>query len=199
MKKQKHQTLKRLQFVHGFNEDDSGANSIDKLIPKLQGRNVETINVDYGHFNLLDVFGHNDTVAKLIASYTKPGDIGIGYSNGCAVLLKAAQQGAPFKRLIFINPALKSDIEIPPGIECVDVFFTDSDIPTRFAKYLRMMPFTPKNFIWGEMGRTGYTGQDERVINLDMSNYIVGHNGAFVDEEALNLVASMINEKIKRT
>jgi hypothetical protein len=156
--------------VHGFNVTDGGQRTTDRLLPHLQKAGYKTLQHDYGYFGLIQVRLCNGGVAEAIKSITQRGDIGIGHSNGCAILAEAAKRGAPFKGLVFIHPALDDDYLVAPQVEWVHVYHSDKDQAVWFAKLLRF------NHPWGAMGRTGYTGSDERYLNFNDDE---PHSGTF--------------------
>lgn len=163
----------KMNFVlaHGFNVSDGGAGSIDRLLPFLPGTIQQA---DYGWTFRARVRLCNKNIAKTIAGMALPRSIGIGHSNGCALLLLAAKYGAPIRHLIFINPALDNDIDIPLQVDRVDVYHTDEDDAVKWAKYI---PFS----IWGDMGREGYKGEDSRVFNHSGTKLFgaTGHSDIF--------------------
>lgn len=163
-------------LVHGFNVRDGGKDTIDTLIPFLKTLNLNTVEHNYGHFNIVDVIRKNDVVASRVKNKVIDGDIGIGHSNGCAILVKSAIQGACFKTLILINPALDKKFEFPPNIEKIHVIHNSYDKPVVAAKWLRRLVFWRNSFLWGEMGNTGYKGNDPRVNNIKLFQK---HSGAF--------------------
>jgi hypothetical protein len=104
--------------------------------------------------------------------------IGIGHSNGCALLYRAVKVGAPFDKLIFLNPALDRGKKFPEQVKQIHVFYTPHDKPTRISRWLLWHP-------WGNMGQKGSSSDDLRIINWDMSvGFIKGsevksHGGVF--------------------
>ena len=159
-------------FCHGFNVRDNGAGTIDQLIPYVEHRNV--LHGDYGHFNLLGVRYYNKNVARTIAGMTPPDTIGVGHSNGCAVLLMAAEFGAKLDRLILINPALDKDTVFPQQIKRIDIFHNKYDNTVWWSKWL-------PNHVWGAMGKDGSTTGDYRVHNHETHELfgIKGHSAIF--------------------
>lgn len=167
--------MKNYILAHGFNVKDGGKGTVDKLVPLLNGRVQQA---DYGWFGLSSVLLHNDKIAQMITGMATPDSVGIGHSNGCALLVKAAQNGTRFKRLILINPALQDDIEIPSTVGKVYVLHNKFDLPVKAARLLNW--FVPgRNFLWGQMGNSGYQGDDPRVVNLNLSDYVNGHSAVF--------------------
>ncbi len=182
-------TTKRAILVHGFNVTDGGAGSIDTLSNLLAAMNMRVKQFDYGWLFIFGVLFKNKKIAKELKAIVKPGDVGIGHSNGCALLLKAAVGGAPFKTLIFINPALESDALIPDHVEQVLVFYTHGDKAVKAAKWARIsIGWLFRGFQWGEMGAVGYTGKDDdnRVTNINLDKYSHSHSGIFATAVSRN-------------
>ena len=146
-------------LVHGFNVSDGGKASIDRLKPYLYDHNV--IEFDYGWLGFFGVRFNKKKRAMKLVRMTPDGAVGIGHSNGCLELIRACKLGAKYKRLIFVNPALDNDIEIPEQLERVDVYYHPDDTVVTLSKF---RPF----LYWGDMGRVGYQGCDDRVVNHDV-------------------------------
>lgn len=152
--------LTRLHVVHGFNVRDGGAQTVDRLRAHGEAARLFWHQHDYGRIGLCGVRDRGLKIAREIARQVRPGDWGLGHSNGCMELLEAAWQGARFDRLIFINPALDSDAPAPWHTRRIDVWHVPGDLAVTLARYL---PFHP----WGAMGSTGYTGRDARWRNFN--------------------------------
>lgn len=174
----------KLVFVHGFNVRDNGKATIDTLKPFLSDHKI--FEADYGLIGLIGVRTFGKKIARIISGMTPDGAIGIGHSNGCMELIRACEMGAPFDRLIFINPALDNDVDIPAQLNRVDVLHNLEDDVVTLSKWL------PWHY-WGDMGKIGYTGLDARVHNHEtqMLFNVEGHSGVFSRPEAL---ASFIQE-----
>jgi hypothetical protein len=101
----------------------------------------------------------NPRIVRQLISRVGPNDIGLGHSNGCLLLHMAAHFGAPFKGLVYLNPALSSNVPIAPQVKFVHVYSNDGDHAVKFAGILRLLaPWAPLGDpIWGDMGVRGYT------------------------------------------
>jgi len=155
-------------LVHGVNVRDGGRGTTDRLIPFLEAAGLDVLQYDYGWTFVLGARLWNGRRARRVrelAAHSADGAVGVGHSNGCAVLWEACRRGAEFGSLVFINPALDRRAAIPPQVHQVDVFWTEDDVPTRISRFL------PWN-IWGDMGARGYRGQDARGVNWDMKHGI---------------------------
>jgi len=165
--------MSTIVLAHGFNVKDGGKKTIDKLLPFLNKHAV--LQADYGFFNLFGVRFFNKHIARVVAGMTPYGSIGIGHSNGCDILVKSCNAGAPFSRLILINPALDRDTEFPLGdLVRVDVLHNVDD---HVVDKARLFLFHP----WGDMGRVGYQGKDARVRNHETKSLlnVSGHSEVF--------------------
>jgi hypothetical protein len=148
-------------LVHGFNVKDGGEATVGWLKPVLEEAGYKAVMVRYGWLFRLRVRLCNSRLAKLWGSVAEPGSIAIGHSNGCDLIVRAAQEGAPFKKTILFNPALNSDTVFPVIFEEISVFYSPSDSATRLAKWI---PWSR----WGDMGTTGYDGEpDTRVVSFN--------------------------------
>lgn len=161
-------------FIHGA-FDPNGVRFIDWLAPffKDEGWATDTT-FDYGWTGIFSALLFNDRWARLLAGRVRPGDIGVGHSNGCAVLARAAEMGAPFDELIFLHPALDRRADIAPHVRRITVLHAPHEIPTLLARFI---PFHP----WGDMGRVGYRGKDPRFVNINTETAnehpVFGHTG----------------------
>lgn len=161
-------------FIHGA-FDPNGSRFIDWLAPYFGERGYATnTKFDYGWTGIFSAFFLNDRWARLLTAQVRPGDIGVGHSNGCAILARATDLGAPFRELLFLHPALDRGARIDPHVERITVFHAPSEIPTLLARFIPMHP-------WGDMGRVGYRGSDPRFvsINTETANEhpVFGHTG----------------------
>lgn len=155
----------------GFNDKSGGADNVKKLWPYLPYHHQDG---GYGYFNRFSVRFYNDNIAQVIAGMTLDDSVGLGYSNGCDILIKACERGAKFRHLVLFNPALNSDFKVPFQVERVDVFHNEGDRATALAKWI---PFSS----WGDAGNVGYTGKDKRVFNHDEKALYgaLGHGASF--------------------
>ncbi len=149
-------------IIHGFNVRDGGKESIDKIINPLKELCPEAniIEADYGWLGFFGVRFFTNWIAKnKIAPLIPDGATVICHSHGAVMALKTVYYGAKIKNLVLINPALDKDTQFPCSIEKILVYANEDDWIVS-ASMIR--PFLP----WGEMGRTGYIGYDERVQNI---------------------------------
>lgn len=150
--------------VHGaYNFLGGGVVSTDRLRPFFESAGYGFIEHDYGFFGLFMAGFLNEREAIRLTKKVHPGDIGVGHSNGCDILLRAARMGAPFSQLVLINPALDAETEFPPEIDYVHVWHSPSDRPVQIAK---LLPWHH----WGSMGAVGYTGINPKIVNYDKEN-----------------------------
>jgi len=178
--------MSNLILCRGFNEPNVEHASIDQLKPYLKNHNIQ--DASYGDFKFFGVRFFNDNVASVIAGMACENSIGIGHSNGCALLSRAAHRSAHIKRLILINPALDNDKVFPPYLERIDVFHNLYDFVVAGSRLLMFHE-------WGDMGRVGYKGSDKRVHNHETSALFnaVGHSGVLI-HHGKHLAAYLENE-----
>lgn len=161
-------------LVHGFNVRDRGAHTTDRLIPHIDHLG-QVRQADYGWLGLFSVRWMNPFIARTIAGMVDAPAVGIGHSNGCAILHRASHESDKLEHIILINPALDEDAEFGPSVKRVDVLHNPTDEPVQISKWL------PFRHPWGAMGRYGYVGDDNRVINHNTYRLFGarGHGGAF--------------------
>ena len=182
--------MKRIYLVHGFNVGDRGKNTVGKLIPHLQGKDIRTFNHYYRRFGLLQVLWRNGSVAKKLFTRMKTEvreadtSYAIGHSNGCAIILRALKLGAKFENILLINPALNVDTIFPPNVKNIIVIHTRKDKVVKAARFFDSIPVVEWLIAdaWGAMGSKGYTGNDPRVTNIDMTDALGGHSHFFKDK-----------------
>jgi hypothetical protein len=182
--------MSQLVFVHGFNVMDGGADTTGKLAERL-GHLGEPCQFRYGWLGLLGVRLFVGRFARMLAGMVTHGAVGIGHSNGCLILHQAARNGAPFRHLILINPALDADIAFPMSVERIDVLHNSDDAVVSAGA---LLPFHD----WGDMGRHGALWPDRRVRNFDtrMLFGVSGHSAVFGDD-AVDGLAAFVSVLIK--
>jgi hypothetical protein len=146
------------------------------LIPWLKFYGYEVCQFDYGWTGLLGVLLGNKQRARQLASWIEPGDIGIGHSNGCAILHRTGHLGAKWRRLVYINPALNVNAPLAMNVPRCDVYYSPSDRAVLLASLIPGM-------LWGAMGRygphpamRGYWGHN---LELALNHHPVRHSGVF--------------------
>lgn len=166
-------------ITHGFNSQKHAV-WLGELGRCIEADGYATVSANYGHVWLFGVASATDDLAREIASMALPGDVAVGHSNGCTGIHKAMiDYGANIERAFFINPSLPRDPVLPPWLRHVDVFYAPNEIATLAGTLWAWA--NPMNLIgasnnWGPMGRWGYSGDDERVTNINLGQ--VGHSGA---------------------
>ena len=145
-------------LVHGFNVWDGGEKTVGRLRPYCISKGVEYRMWRYGWTFLIGTLMGNPNRAAWLAKDCKPGDVGIGHSNGCALLWRACWVKAVFRTLILINPALDREVAFPAHLDTIHVLHDPGDLAVRLASWI-------PGVRWGEMGAYGYLGNDERVFN----------------------------------
>jgi hypothetical protein len=148
-----------IHLLHGFNVSDGGENTVAWLKPYLNIADYSAHIFSYGWIGLLGAWYLNPRIVRQLLPKVGPDDIGIGHSNGCVLLHRAAHGGAPFKGLIYINPALRPDAARAPQVEWVEVYYNDGDHAVKVAAILRLLaPWAPLGDpLWGDMGARGST------------------------------------------
>lgn len=149
-------------LVHGFNVWDGGKATVGKLRPFFAQYKIPYLMLNYGWFGIGRTYLKNRDIARRLAQAVDSAKLRelkgplilVGHSNGCAIIYDACKYfGAEVDKAVFINPALDKDVAVPTEMKRLDVWFSPSDKPVKWSKYL---PFHP----WGEMGCVGYEGFD---------------------------------------
>ncbi len=165
-------------LVHGFNVKNP-KKSIGKLEPYIE----DSFMFDYGWFGLWSVLRYNKREAirlmKLIELNIGDTNV-IAHSNGGAISVESARQGAVIKSLVIVNGALKSNTVFPDSIGRILVIHTNHDVPTRVARFFDKVPFIQLLIpnAWGAMGAIGSVTDDHRVTNINADD-LKGHSDLF--------------------
>lgn len=161
-------------IVHGFNSRKHAV-WMSELGRLIEDAGYDIILANYGHTHLFNVASVTEDHAREIAAAALPGDIAVGHSNGCTAIHKACRDhGANLGHLLYLNAALPTDTAPMPWVTQQDVFFAPDELATLAGAIWGTLNFWAGE--WGAMGRYGYTGDDERVTNIDLGP--VGHSGA---------------------
>lgn len=165
-------------LVHGFNSRKHAV-WMESLADVIENEGLEVVMVNYGYTSLLNVHNRTQYASKDLAGIVKPGDVAIGHSNGCRLILDAVMRGAPLEHVLFINPALEPHVLIPFWVGRLDVFYAPNDQAVVWGKWLRRV--NPLRLFgwssrWGEMGRVGYQGGHHNAHNWNLGR--IGHSGA---------------------
>ena len=175
-------------LCHGFNVRDGGKGTTDSLRGLVEACGHTVLEADYGLFGLFAVRHFSDNIASVVAGMTPKGSVGVGHSNGCNILLQAAEQGASFDKLIFINPALDNDFIVPEQVKSVAVICNNEDNVVQLSKFI---PFHR----WGNAGKVGYKGGDDRVKNYEFETCgDNAHSDAFTTEGFDHLFTGLLRD-----
>lgn len=173
-----------ITLVHGFNVKDP-QNTVGKLKKYLP----DAIMFNYG-WRFFSVLWHNKKDAKVLKNNLNnvlgENDERIVYahSNGAAISVDAARQGARITTLVLINPALKVNTNFPSSIDNIIIIYTKHDKATAQARFWDKVPLVQLIIpnAWGAMGTDGYKGDDCRVTNMNLSEYLKDHSDFFSDK-----------------
>lgn len=167
---------RRVHLVHGIHTA-YGSPVVHRLIPYLEAEGFEVFYPDYGYELAVATRAINPMLVGMMMPYVESGDLFVGHSNGCAIGLELMRRGAPIDGGAFINAALDVDVEIPPQVKFLDVYFNQGDKITRVAQVASWLGVVDSSY--GEMGHAGYTGSDRRVTNHDCYPTCDGHSAIF--------------------
>lgn len=187
---------KTIYIAHGF-RSRKHVEWVENARSRFEAYGYAVQPVHYGFTTLLDVRLRTISNAARLAEVAHEPSIGIGHSNGCELLLRAANKGANFSHLVFINPALKEDIKIPDNVDHIDVFYSPTDKAVVFGALWRninpinLFVSAEKESYWGKMGRVGYVGSDSRIKCHNLGP--TGHSGALAWYRAPKLWQFIVN------
>ena len=176
--------MKTVHLIHGFREDHPvGQPNMAILRDAILARGHRVLIHDYGKLGLLETSA-NDNMARLIFPLVRRGDTLVGFSNGCAIIAHLEEMMCSARKLVFIQPALRNDWTPNAYCDRVTVFWNAGDKATVAGKWWRRISnlFRWKNkHKWGEMGHTGYIGEDRRYRQYRTDKHaghdvILGHS-----------------------
>jgi len=189
--------MKHTFLVHGFNVRDEGRGTVNRLRCFLTSSS-KVSNFKYGWIGLLGALFKNSRIALHLKqlSFTEPGrKYAIGHSNGAAIIAAAINKGARFETVLLINPALKVNTKFGKSVKHIVVIYTNHDIPTRMARFFDNVPvlslLVPN--AWGAMGAVGYKGEDNRVLNMNLTDVLDSHSDLF-DTDNLTSLGSTLTQ-----
>ncbi len=152
----------RILALHGIHTSPTSRRLRDMCPYIARGAGCEVVYHEYGDIWAIQTRMKNPGIARRLLPHIRPGDVLLGHSNGNAIWMRALLEGAPARGLVILNGALEPDIEFPPQLELVHVYYNPKDeaVPLTEVPIMRRVFFDP---LWGEMGRVGYTGNDPRA------------------------------------
>ena len=180
--------------IHGFNVKDPS-----KATGKLMNHLENTFMFNYG-WRFFSVLWHNKRDAKKLKHHLNS-DLYSNvwaHSNGAAIAVDSARQGAFIKTLVCINPALKVKTKFPDSIEKIIIIHTDHDQATRAAAFFDRIPLIGLIIpnAWGKMGAKGSSIKtDPRITNLNFTRELQGHSDFFEDKN-LKLLMPKIKDML---
>lgn len=159
-------------LLHGIKTGDGGVETFNELCTILQQSNIYTQLIDYGKIFLP---GDNQrAVSALIEAidlYQEDTEVEItvvGHSNGAWAAVQVAEAGYRIDNLVLISAALNRSHAFPECVRKVLVYYGESDWVLSLAHLKTSITKLFSNTEvsgWGDMGRVGYQGEDERVSN----------------------------------
>lgn len=151
----------RVIMIHGVKYTEKSKANFLQLVPAFDDAGFNVITPKYGFIPAF-VIGFfqwvDNRLADSMASFIKPDDIILGYSNG-GTLAYIISQKVKVRGIILINPAL--DSSLAPNADFVHVYYNDGDLVTWASSFI---PF----HLWGDMGKVGYKGKwNKCIMNID--------------------------------
>lgn len=158
-----------VHLIHGFRERHKVQRPKMIVLKSLiEAKGLQVMVHDYGFFDLVAT-RNNENIARLIYPHVKDGDTLVGFSNGAALIAHLERLGVRAKRIVLIQPALAKTWTPNHFARNITVFWNTGDRATIAGKWWRrltgLLPWRWQDrHNWGEMGHTGYTGNDDRYI-----------------------------------
>lgn len=170
----------KVHLIHGIHSSHGGNTS--RLAPYFRAAGFDTFVHSYGWAS---AFLSNDWVnqrrAERLSKLIEDGDAIVCHSNGAAVSYFIQAEHRALSALILINPALDADTEFHNVARVLVLHNAGDDVVGRS----KWVPFR----VWGEMGRDGYKGKIDNVVNVDCAlappsglPRLWGHSALFTPE-----------------
>lgn len=179
----------RILGVNGIhNWSWSKTSFTDKLLDALHEH--ETVDVKYPRMWAIlgySQFAIDRRAKKILEANLSADDIVIAHSFGCLATIRAMELGARFKAVFFFAPAAECDVTLKHHyFEKLYVIHSNTDLALTAGSALPLHKF-------GELGKYGYKGTNENVINVNADG--TGH-GEHVEPRYLCKWVEFIKSKI---
>lgn len=189
-------THKTAYLCHGI-LSPSGAGQTDLLEPYFLKAGFDVVDFSYG-FRLFTVLSNRRTAQKMSEAMKAEKElrpdveiVGVGHSNGCLILKKAADLGAPIDKLVFLAPALDRNTKIDKRVKRIFVYYSPTDIATGFSKWI---PFSK----WGSAGNRGLgDGSDPRITNVNRAKDLAVPSHSHLDLFQKNKLPFLVSHILK--
>jgi hypothetical protein len=167
-------------LIHGYEISKDLDRSTDMFKPYLEEKGYLVDFLDYRYIGKLGLRRDNlrlaDELKDLIRGYRVLGHkvCIVGHSNGCTIAHLSSMTATKLESAnfhVYFNPALREDLAPGKHVDACLVYHSIYDVPVKLSKWLSAI--VPQSWFnsrpWGEMGRIGYTGSDNRVHNVDLN------------------------------
>ncbi len=156
----------RIHLIHGIHSN--GAGNTGKLAPAFRAAGFDVFVRRYGYAFASPAFipklvdWQNARRAKRLAETIADGDAIVCHSNGAAVAHCIQAEHRELSAIILINPALDRDTDFHNTGRVLCLHNAGDDV----VGLSSILPFNA----WGAMGRDGYSGTLNNVVNVDCAN-----------------------------
>ena len=156
----------RIHLIHGIRSN--GVGNTGKLAPYFRDDGFDVFARRYGYAFASPAFlpgfvnWQNQGRAKRLSETIDDGDAIVCHSNGAAVAYLIQADHRELSALILINPALDRDTDFLNTGRVLCLHNAGDDVVGLSAA----LPFNH----WGAMGRDGYAGTLNNVVNVDCAN-----------------------------
>jgi hypothetical protein len=190
-------------FVHGYNVVNP-RRSVGLLARYFKELGYLTDRFDYGHTRLYQVWLRNKSLARklarLVSVYKKDGYevTVVCHSNGASITHLASKlYDADIDYIVALQPALQRNTNPCPTAALVQIYYNADDLAVRASRWLRMITIWAKESRpWGEMGRYGYLGDDDKNIAMFDAKYDFDIPGCghsyFIDSKKIEYFGPLI-------
>jgi len=184
----------KIAFINGINSD--GSRSTDLLCQELAHRGHDTLDVNYPRVHFWNAGLRRTQLdrAQRLVDATDDGDHVVAHSFGCLLVRRAMQLDRFFDKVFLFGPAEESDTYYPiSGARHIYIIYNPYDKAIRWGM---MLP----NHDFGDMGRVGYRGPNDRRVDSRRDQYYSRENvrhGFYFQGERLITWADFVEGKVK--
>lgn len=197
--------------LHGFNVDDRGAATTDRLAAELRKHGLTVLEIDREHEGLIAARLRDDDVVDRVCAaleqqtlHDMDRTVLIGHSHGCNIAHQICRARGSFApRLVYlINPALRRTALFPRGTHVV-CYYSANDRTVTMSLWLRLLPWNWfAEHPWGEAGRKGLKWTNPARVNVNLETMhpavkVVKHSTVFQNPTLLKVVQRDILARMK--
>lgn len=184
--------MKPILILHGIETDGSNLTALAESLTLL-GADVQVLHLEKTKWYQWNSDSIMHTNVSIVRRHYKEGCHLIGHSNGARLGRNCMYSDLFFDQVFFLNAALDAALPFPETqYGRIYNFHNPRDRALLFGS---MIPWSK----WGQMGRVGYKGKSERIINIPDKTFrpfTLNHHN-LIEKHYVKTTAQLILDKIK--